>query len=358
MKYRKSLATDPVLSGIAPALASAVLFGITTPIAKQLLQGADPILIAGLLYLGSGIGLTLLRVIADRGWRPSGLSRTDWPWLAAATLAGGVVAPALLMIGLRRSDAAAASLLLNLEAVFSAVLAWVVFREATSRRVVLGFVAIFCGGLLLAWPDELAATDRSIGLLCVVAACLCWGLDNNLTRKISAGDSRMIAGIKGLVAGTTNTVLAVSLGAMLPSPRQLVGTSVLGFVGYGVSLVLFIVALRHLGTARTGAYFSMAPFVGAALAMVLYGQPLTMAFYLAAVLIAFGVWLHVTEHHEHEHVHEPLTHTHAHGHDKHHQHEHGEDWDGTEPHTHEHHHTPLRHSHAHFPDIHHEHRHR
>jgi drug/metabolite transporter (DMT)-like permease len=344
-------------TGIAPALASALLFGVTTPIAKQLLQGADPILIAGLLYLGSGIGLTLLRVIADRGWRPSGLSRANWPWLAAATLAGGVLAPALLMIGLSRSDAATASLLLNLEAVFSAVLAWVVFREATSRRVVLGFVAIFGGGLLLAWPNELATPGRAVGLICVVAACLCWGIDNNLTRKISAGDSRMIAGTKGLVAGTTNTVLALSLGATLPHSTQLAGTFVLGFLGYGVSLVLFIVALRHLGTARTGAYFSTAPFIGTALAVVLYGQPLTLAFYIAAVLMVFGVWLHVTEHHEHEHVHEPRRHTHVHRHDEHHQHEHGEDWDGRAPHTHEHHHTPLRHSHPHFPDTHHEHRH-
>ena len=344
-------------AGLAAAIASALLFGATTPIAKQLLQSANPLLIAGLLYLGSGVGLVVLRVIQDRGWQPSALARSDRPWLAGAIVSGGVLAPALLMYGLRRSDAATASLLLNVEAIFSAALAWLVFREATSKRVVLGFFAIFVGGLLLAWPGRLSAPDRSLGLLCVAGACLCWGLDNNLTRKISAGDSRVIAAIKGLVAGGTNTILAVSIGAKMPALPQLFGTLALGFLGYGVSLVLFIVALRHLGTARTGAYFSTAPFIGTALAILLYGQPVTAMFYLAALLMAFGVWLHLTEHHEHEHVHESLKHTHSHRHDAHHEHQHSGPWDGAEPHTHEHDHVPLRHRHPHFPDIHHEHQH-
>jgi drug/metabolite transporter (DMT)-like permease len=174
--------------GLVAALASAVLFGATTPIAKQFLEGASPLLVAGLLYLGSGVGVSLLRVVQDGGWQAIGLGRSDWKWLAAATVAGGVVAPALLMIGLIHADAATTSLLLNLEAVFTAVLAWLVFHEATSRRVVLGFFAIFAGGLLLAWPAQIASSGRSLGLLSIAAACLCWGLDNNLTRKISAAD--------------------------------------------------------------------------------------------------------------------------------------------------------------------------
>jgi drug/metabolite transporter (DMT)-like permease len=343
--------------GLLAALASAVLFGATTPIAKQLLEGASPLIVAGLLYLGSGFGVSLLRIVQEGGWPPTGLGRSDWKWLAAATVAGGVFAPALLMIGLTHADAATASLLLNLEAVFTAVLAWRVFHEATSRRVVLGFFAIFAGGLLLVWPAQIALPGRSLGLLSVAAACLCWGLDNNLTRKISAADSRVIAGIKGLIAGSTNTVLAFGLGATLPVPEYFMSTLLLGFLGYGVSLILFIVALRHLGTARTGAYFSTAPFIGTALAVLLYGQPVTGAFWLAAALMGLGVWLHVTEHHGHSHVHEPVTHSHAHEHDTHHQHEHGDEQDGTEPHTHEHRHEPLPHSHEHFPDIHHQHRH-
>ena len=343
--------------GPAAALVSAFLFGATTPIAKQFLRDASPLLIAGLLYLGSGIGLALLRLIQDRRWRPSGLARSDAPWLAAATVAGGIIAPALLMVGLNRSDAATASLLLNLEAVFGAALAWIIFREATSRRIVLGFFAILAGGVLLAWPSHIALPERSTGVLYVAAACLCWGLDNNVTRRISVGDPRFIASLKGLVAGTTNTTLALLLGATLPAAPHLAGALLLGFLGYGVSLVLYIVSLRYLGTARTGAYFSTAPFIGSALAVTFYDQPIAMAFWVAAGLMAVGVWLHITEQHEHEHVHQPLVHTHAHRHDAHHQHTHGDDWDGSQPHTHEHRHEPLRHSHPHFPDIHHEHRH-
>jgi drug/metabolite transporter (DMT)-like permease len=339
------------------ALVSALLFGLTPPIAKGFLQGAHPLLIAGLLYLGSGIGLLSWRVIQDKGWRASGLSRSDGLWLAAATFAGGLLAPALLMFGLSRSDAATVSLLLNLEAVFSALIAWFIFHEATSRRIVWGFGAIFGGSVVLAWPSHGMLEGRLLGLICVAAACLCWGIDNNVTRKISAGDARLIAGVKGAVAGTTNTVLAVALGASWPAAQTLSGVLLLGFLGYGVSLVLFIVSLRHLGTARTGAYFSTAPFIGSALSIVLYREPITAMFYVAAALMGVGVWLHITEHHEHSHQHEPLTHTHPHTHDAHHQHEHDTLWDGTEPHTHEHRHVALRHSHPHFPDIHHQHGH-
>ena len=344
-------------SGPGAAILSAALFGATTPLAKYFLRDAGPLLIAGLLYLGSGIGLTVMRLIQDRRWGPSGLRRADYPWLAGATISGGMLAPALLMLGLARSDAATASLLLNMEAVFSALLAWLLFHEATSRRVVLGFFAIFAGCALLSWPSRLVLGGAPLGPLCVLAACLCWGLDNNLTRNISAADSRVIAAIKGLCAGATNTVLALSMGAVLPAAPQLAGALALGFLGYGVSLVLFIVSLRQLGTARTGAYFAMSPFIGTVLAVVLYRDPITGAFYLASALMAVGVWLHVTEHHVHEHEHGPMTHTHEHAHDAHHQHEHDPHLDPAEPHTHAHSHGFLRHSHAHFPDIHHGHRH-
>jgi drug/metabolite transporter (DMT)-like permease len=345
--------------GLAAALASALLFGVTTPVAKQLLSGTNPLLIAGLLYVGSGVGVSVLRLFQDRGGSPARLTRTDWPWLAAATLAGGIVAPALLMTGLARADAAASSLLLNLEVVFTAAIAWVVFREPTSRRVVLGLLVIFVGGLVLVWPGRLASGSAANlpALLAIVAACLCWAIDNNLTRRISASDPRIIAGIKGLVAGITNTALAFGLGATLPAVPKLLATIVLGFLGYGLSLVLFILALRQLGTARTSAYFATAPFIGAAVAVAFFGQPGEPAFWLAALCMGAGVWLHVTEHHEHDHVHEALTHTHSHTHDEHHQHEHGAGWDGAEPHTHEHQHEPVRHHHAHFPDIHHQHGH-
>jgi drug/metabolite transporter (DMT)-like permease len=344
-------------AGVAAALASAVLFGVTTPIAKQLLGGAQPLLIAGLLYLGSGLGVSALRLIQDRGWSATGLAPGDWPWLALTTLVGGIIAPALLMLGLAGSDAAAASLLLNLEVVFTATLAWLVFREPANARVVWGLVAIFAGGLILVWPARFAGDRGLPALALIVAACLCWALDNNLTRKVAASDARVLAAIKGLVAGVTNTALALALGASLPSLPHVLMTLLMGFLGYGVSLVLFIVALRQLGTARTGAYFATAPFIGAAAAMLLFAEPGDGTFWLAALCMGAGVWLHVTEQHEHEHIHEPMAHSHPHTHDEHHRHGHAFDWDGNEPHTHAHQHASLCHRHAHFPDIHHRHGH-
>ena len=344
-------------TGVSAALFAALLFGITTPIAKQLLPGSQPLLIAGLLYLGCGTGVSLLRLGQDRGWSSTGLKAGDWPWLGLTTLVGGIIAPALLMVGLARADAASASLLLNLEVVFTAALAWLVFAEPANSRVVLGLAAIFAGSIVLVGPAHFAAGHDPMPLLLVAAACLCWALDNNLTRKVSAADARVLALIKGLVAGITNTTLAFSLGATLPSVPHLLAALLVGFLGYGLSLVMFIVSLRHLGAARTGAYFATAPFIGAAVAMVLSGTWGDAAFWAAAVCMGVGVWLHVTESHEHEHTHEPMQHSHAHTHDEHHQHAHAFSWDGKEPHAHEHAHAWLRHSHGHFPDIHHRHGH-
>jgi drug/metabolite transporter (DMT)-like permease len=343
--------------GVLAALGSAVLFGITTPVTKELLSGTPPLLVAGLLYLGSGVGVGVLRCAQDRGWSATGLAGRDWLWLALATIVGGIVAPALLMIGLARVDAASASLLLNLEVVFTAVLAWAVFKEPAGSRIVFGLVAIFAGGLILVWPTRFAPAGSLFAFLAIVAACFGWAVDNNLTRKISASDARALASVKGLVAGATNTVLAFALGASLPEASHVAITLAIGFLGYGLSLVLFILALRQLGTARTGAYFATAPFVGVVVALLLYGQPAQGGFWFAAVCMALGVWLHVTEEHVHEHVHDPSFHSHAHTHDEHHQHGHGFDWDGSEPHTHTHAHVFLRHRHAHFPDIHHRHGH-
>ena len=344
-------------TGLTSALAAALLFGITTPIAKQLLLGTQPLLIAGLLYLGCGVGVSLLRLVQDRGWSATGLRADDWPWVGLTTLVGGIIAPALLMVGLSRADAASASLLLNLEVVFTAALAWLVFKEPANSRVLWGLAAIFAGSVILVRPVRFSVDHGVLALLLVVSACLCWGLDNNLTRKVSAADARVLAAIKGLVAGVTNTALAFALGATLPPVPHVLATLVLGFIGYGLSLVLFIVALRHLGSARTGAYFATAPFIGAVAAMILSGASTEVTFWMAAVCMAVGVWLHVTESHEHSHTHEPLQHSHAHQHDEHHQHPHLFPWDGKEPHTHEHAHAWLRHHHAHFPDIHHRHGH-
>jgi drug/metabolite transporter (DMT)-like permease len=348
--------------GIGLALAAAVLFGASAPFAKLLLTDAAPQLLAGLLYLGSGLGLGIVWVrgrYTAGGARETPLTRSNIPWLAGAVGFGGVLGPLLLMIGLTRTPASSASLLLNLEGVFTALLAWFVFRENFDRRIALGMLSIVAGGLALSWEGRLAWGGLA-GPLAVTGACLCWGIDNNLTQKVSAGDPVQIAMLKGLVAGTVNTVIALLLGASFPDLPRVAGALALGFFSYGVSLVFFVLALRHLGTARTGAYFSTAPFVGAALSLAIFRERPTPIFIVAAAFMALGVWLHLTERHEHEHEHAALDHDHAHVHDGHHQHAHSAaDPPVTDPtpHTHRHRHARTVHSHSHYPDIHHRHAH-
>ncbi len=339
------------------ALAAAALFGTSTPLIKLLVGDASALALAGLLYLGSGLGLAVTRLLRDRGWRPSGLSPADWPWFAGAIGFGGILGPVLLVWGLAKTGAGTASLLLNLEAVLTAILAWIVFREHAGRRIVLGMGLIVAGGVALSWPSADAGAADGIGPLAILGACLCWAIDNNLTRKVSASDAAFIAGVKGLTAGTVNLGLALALGHSLPAWPLAGATMLVGWLGYGVSLVFFVRALRELGTSRTGAYFSTAPFVGAALSIALLGESTPPPFWLATILMGIGVWLHLTERHEHAHGHEVLSHAHAHVHDAHHQHDHDFSWGGREPHDHPHTHEPLRHWHPHFPDIHHRHRH-
>jgi drug/metabolite transporter (DMT)-like permease len=341
---------------IAYALLSAALFGASTPFAKLLVGSVAPLALAGLLYLGSGIGLAAWLVVRPSSGKPVNLPLRDLPWLGAAIVAGGIIGPALLMYGLARTDGATASLLLNLEVVFTAAMAWVVFRENVDKRVFIGMLAIAAGGVVLSW-EQIPRASGVAGPLLIAAACFAWALDNNLTRRVSGGDAVVIAALKGLVAGAANLGLALALGAYLPAPGSIALAGLVGLVGYGISLVLFIIALRDLGTARTGAYFSVAPFYGAALALWLLGEHAGPAFWAAAALMGLGVWLHLTERHEHEHVHEPATHAHEHTHDAHHQHEHDSAWDGREPHSHTHEHTRLRHRHPHYPDLHHRHGH-
>ena len=346
-------------AGVASALGAAALFGASTPFAKLLLGEVSPLVLAAALYLGSGIGLAVWIAVRARlpGREPvAPIARADWPWIAAAIAAGGVAGPILLMQGLARSDASSASLLLNLEAVLTAVIAWTAFRENVDRRIFIGMAAIVAGGVLLS-ADAAPRAEGLGGTLLIAAACLAWAIDNNLTRRVSGGDAATLACLKGLAAGAVNFALALAFGSELPSLAGWIGAGLLGFTGYGISLVLFIVALRHLGTARTGAYFSVAPFFGAALALAMLGERPGTVFWLAGGLMALGVWLHLSERHEHAHVHEDLVHVHEHVHDAHHQHGHDAPWDDREPHVHPHRHARLSHAHPHYPDLHHRHSH-
>jgi drug/metabolite transporter (DMT)-like permease len=281
--------------------------------------------------------------------------RTDLPWLALVIVCGGAVAPVLLMLGLATTPASTASLLLNLEGLATLVIAWLVFRENVDRRLLVGAAAILGGAIVLSWRGGPAG--GGLGMLAIAGACLAWGIDNNITRKLSSADPFQIAMLKGIAAGTVNLSLALTLGISLPQLPVLAGAVVIGFLGYGVSLVLFVLALRHLGTARSGAYFSTAPFIGALLAVAIFGEPITIPLVAAGFLMAIGLWLHFTESHAHEHTHVALEHDHRHIHDAHHQHSHGPDVSPNEPHSHPHRHAPMVHRHAHYPDLHHRHSH-
>jgi drug/metabolite transporter (DMT)-like permease len=346
-------------TGVAAALAAAALFGASTPLAKLLVRDLNPWMLAGLLYLGSGLGLAITRwwrLMQPGDHRSECLLRgSDWFWLLAAVVAGGLAAPVFLMFGLTSTSASTASLLLNLEGVFTALLAWLLFQEHYDRRIVLGMAAITAGAALLAWTGTWTISTFW-GPLAVTAACLAWGLDNNLSRKVALCDPVQIAMIKGLVAGTANLAIGSWHYGVFPAIWFALPAGLLGFLGYGASLVLFIQALRHLGAARTGAYFSVAPFVGGLVGIILFREEVSLRFLAAAALMAWGVWLHLTERHEHDHTHEEAYHEHAHEHGPHHQHSH-EEPSAWGPHCHWHVHFPLTHFHLHFPDTHHRHRH-
>ena len=343
--------------GVPLALASAALFGASAPFSKLLLGTVAPQLLAGLLYLGAGIGLTIVHLGRAALGIPAPeapLRRADIPWLTAVVLVGGALGPLLLMLGLKQTSASSGSLLLNLEGLATMGVAWLVFRENVDRRLLLGAFAIVAGAVILSWNGQGVRFDAGAGL--ITAACVAWGIDNNLTRKLSSADPVLTTMIKGLVAGGVNVSLALLAGSLLPPVATLGAAALVGFLGVGVSLVLFVLALRHLGAARTGAYFSLAPFIGAVFALALLHEPLTLQLLLAGILMSFGLWLHLAERHDHEHQHEVLEHEHSHVHDEHHQHRH--DVPVTQPHSHWHRHEPMRHKHPHYPDLHHRHRHR
>ncbi len=336
--------------GAASGLTAALLFGVSTPVAKLLLPGVGPFMMAGLLYLGSGVGLSVLGPALGR--REAPLRRSDAPALAAIVAAGGVAAPVLLMLGLARLDGMAASLLLNLEAPFTIGLAVAVFGDSLSGREAAGAFAVVAGGVLLAAPG--GALDWA-GVAAVAGACLGWAIDNNLSQRLALRDPVALVRVKSLAAGSFNVTLALAAGERLPGPWLLASALATGLVGYGVSIVLHIAAMRALGAARQAALFATAPFAGAIAAVPLLGERLSLREAAAGAAMAAGVATIVRARHGHEHAHEALQHEHVHVHDEHHRHEHAGPAD--EPHSHVHSHAPLVHDHPHLPDAHHRHGH-
>ncbi len=341
------------------AVAAATLFGISTPFAKILVEDVEPIALAGLLYLGAFAGLTIYFLTGKAlGRGPAGqpLERKDVPWLAGATFSGGFVAPICLMTGLTLTTGFAASLMLNLEGLATAVIAYLFFRENLGWRLGVAVACMTAAGILLSWDSSTSALTLS-GPLLLLAAGIAWGVDNNLTRQISGKNPVQISQIKGLVAGSASVSVALLLGFRIPINVGLLFALILGAISYGASLVFFIQALQGLGASRTGTFFSLGPFVGAAASIVLLRDWLGWVMLPAAVLMLVGVAAIAFERHSHLHVHEEVTHTHLHSHDDF-AHDHTHAVGESDRHIHEHTHYAQSHDHVHWPDIHHRHDHK
>jgi drug/metabolite transporter (DMT)-like permease len=341
--------------GYVYGLVAAISFGISAPIAKRLLDDVSPQLLAGLLYLGAFLALGAL--LPSRRHGPEAhLRRADVPRIAGLIATGGVVAPVLLLAGLERVSGATGSLLLNLEGPFTLLLAVVVFREHLGRHPAVGAAAIFVGAAILSWAGPTSSRDV-MGAACIAAACALWAIDNNLTQTLTVRDPFVVVTVKAGASAAVNITIAITLGSARPPPGTLLTVLALGAVSYGASVVLDAYALRALGAAREAAVFATAPFVGALVAVTLFGETLNAREIAAGVLMAIGVALILTERHEHIHVHEPTLHEHVHVHDEHHQHDHDPGVETSEPHAHLHEHHQLEHSHRHVSDVHHRHDH-
>ena len=336
-------------------LLAAALFGVSAPISKRLLGDVSPQVLAGLLYLGAGLALTLYRALRP-ATTEAPLVKADLPKLAAVVAAGGVAGPVLMLFGLQRTSAVTSSLLLNLEAPFTIALAVLVFREHLGRYAAGAMALILAGAAILRLQPGAHRADTP-GVLLLAGACAAWALDNNLTQRLSLRDPFALVRVKTLAAGSFNLALGLLIAGRMPSLRVTMAALALGSVSYGASVVLDAYALRLVGAAREAAYFATAPFLGALAAIFLTNERPGWSDGLAMAVMAAGVALLLRERHGHGHAHEALDHAHAHVHDEHHQHAHGPDDPAGEPHAHTHHHAPLAHDHAHTPDAHHRHRH-
>jgi drug/metabolite transporter (DMT)-like permease len=342
--------------GAACGIAAAALFGASAPLSKILLSSVGSLMLAALLYLGAGVGLLVARLLGGRSSTPreSPLRRTDAPLLAGIILLGGIAGPVLMLTGLSRLSGVAGALLLNLEAPLTILIAVAAFREHLGRRAALAALLIVLGAAMLGYRSgELSASWSGTGA--IAGACLCWGIDNNLSQRLSVRDPVAVVQVKALGAGACTLIVALAAGERLPSPGIAALALGLGSLSYGLSLILDMRALRILGAAREAVYFATAPFIGALLSIPLLGDRPSHVDLAAAALMVAGVALLRTERHGHPHTHDALDHDHLHTHDEHHRHPH--DGPFIEPHAHPHQHATLAHDHPHMPDLHHRHEH-
>jgi drug/metabolite transporter (DMT)-like permease len=347
------------LRGPAYGVAAAALFGVSAPLSKLLLEETRPLTLAGLLYVGGGLALSawsLARRVAGIQVRETPLQAKDAPLILVILLAGGIVGPVCMLLGLERLSGVAGALLLNLEAPLTIFLAILLFREHLARRELGGAALVVGGATALAWApvDSRFSLD---GIVAIAAACLAWAIDNNLTQRLSLRDPVALVRWKSLGAGILMLLLARVIEEPSPPERVVLPALLVGAGSFGISIVLDARALRLLGAAREAAYFATAPFLGAMAAMPLLGETLRAIDVAAAAMMAAGVAVMLTARHAHAHFHPAQVHDHLHVHDEHHRHEHSPGNDASEPHAHVHRHEPLEHAHAHVSDLHHRHRH-
>ncbi len=337
--------------GVGLAALAAIAFGVTTPLVAWAGAWVGPFATAALLYAGAAGSSAVLRVARGSGSR---LVRADLARLLGVAVAGAVVAPTLLAWGLQRTGATSGALLLNLEAVFTAALAWLVFREPIGGRVALALAAISAGGVALVLGAATGGDWRVPGVLAIAGATLAWAVDNTLTRPLAEREPLAVVAVKGGIGAVLSLAAAAIVGEHVPPLRPALVLLACGATGYGLSLRLYLTAQRRIGAARTGSVFALAPFVGAAVAIALGDRGVDGLTGLAAALFGLGVYLHVSEHHAHEHSHAPIEHDHPHRHDDGH-HDHRHDPPVAGEHSHAHRHGTLVHSHEHAPDLHHDH---
>jgi drug/metabolite transporter (DMT)-like permease len=356
----EALTSKPALRGAVLALLAATLFGASTPLVQRAGEGVGAFWTASLLYLGAALVGALSRRPAEREAR---LARTDAPRLMLMALFGAVLGPVALAWGLQRTSGTGASLMLTLEAVFTALLAWRLYGETMDRRVWAGVLLLLAGGALLVLDQGLAGGvggAGTAGLIAVAAATVAWGVDNALSRGVAERDPGQVVMAKGLLGGSATALVALVAGQGAPAWPNALALLAIGATGYGLSLRLYLLAQRAFGAARTGSVFAFAPFIGALLAFALGERTGSLWFFGGAMAMLAGVAVHLLESHAHEHTHDALEHEHAHRHDDgHHTHTHTHTHEATPAgeHSHAHRHAPLRHAHAHVPDVHHQHRH-
>lgn len=346
------------ISSITMAILAAILFGVSAPLSKALLGSVQPTVLASLLYFGCGLGVLVFKftkTLFIKEKKESGISKKDIPWLAGVILTGGVAAPIILMFSLKATPAATASLLLNFEAIATALIAALFFKESLGRRVWIAIAVMTAAAVILTWSST-GKWGISIGTAGIVAACLLWGADNNLTRMISLKDPLTITIVKGIGAGAVSLMISLWTSAAFPGVELMILALILGAFSYGISIVLFILSMRQLGAARTSAFFGSAPFIGAIISIVIFGESPAPQFYISLPVMIIGAILIIKEKHQHIHIHENIQHDHKHSHDDlHHNHVHEDGFLGV--HSHAHLHERIEHDHPHMPDTHHRHNH-